>query len=52
MYFIIALILHLFGSHSSRPYGRDFDDEWNNGVGKDEFRCVICKKIFKNEATQ
>lgn len=49
MYFILALILHFIGVHTARPYGRDFDDEWNKGVGKNEYRCVICKKIFKEE---
>ena len=49
MYYLIALLFHLVGCHSPRPYGDDFKDEWNEGVGKDEYRCTICKKIFKKD---
>ncbi len=46
MIYIFALISHIFGTHTERPYGKDFVDEWNNGVHLDEFRCIICKKII------
>jgi len=45
MYFLIALILHLFGVHTPCPY--HIDDDWEKGVKEDEYRCIICKKTFK-----
>lgn len=49
MIYIFAFILHFLGVHSERPYGRDFKDKWNEGVGENEYRCVICNKIIKEK---
>ena len=49
MYYLFAWFLHLFNVHTERPYGKNFNDEWNEGVGIDEYRCIVCKKIFKWE---
>ena len=49
MYFILAWLLHFIGVHTKRPYGSDFKDEWNEGVKDGEYRCIICRKILKEE---
>ena len=43
MIYLIALIFHLFGVHSPQPY--DSFENFREG----EFRCMICKGIFKEE---
>ncbi len=49
MIYLFALLLHIFGTHTERPYGKDFKDDWNKGVGEGEYRCIICHKIVKRE---
>lgn len=51
MIYLLALILHLFGTHTERSYGQDFKDEWTAGVPEGSFRCIICKQIFPRKAS-
>ena len=49
MIWFFSWLIHFAGVHTERSYGRHFKDDWNKDVGEDEYRCTICKKIFKRE---
>ena len=47
MYFVIALIMHLFGIHSAKPYLNTEEDKILDNQRK--FKCCICNKICNKD---
>ena len=46
MRYLLGLALHIFGVHIEKKNG---DEAWNAAIGKGEYRCIVCKRVFRRE---